>query len=169
MSASTHLAGLYPPVGRQVWNPSLNWQPIPIHTTRVKDDPILAFDKPCPKIQQLIDDLTQNGVFNFLEQYKDIFEILSTNSGENVTTLYDLSLITDTLYIEKLYNLTLPKWAEDIYPSLEFLSKISAIVPTCTPDLARLRTGKLYYFSYVFFYCYHFSIDTNTVYVSHSS
>lgn len=31
MSAQLVLAGLFPPVGQQVWNPELMWQPIPIY------------------------------------------------------------------------------------------------------------------------------------------
>ncbi|CDQ97085.1 unnamed protein product [Oncorhynchus mykiss] len=32
MSAEANLAGLYPPNGSQVFNPTLEWQPIPVHT-----------------------------------------------------------------------------------------------------------------------------------------
>jgi len=32
MSAESNLAGLYPPTPQEMWNSTLNWQPIPIHT-----------------------------------------------------------------------------------------------------------------------------------------
>uniref|UniRef100_A0A3P9NM32 Lysosomal acid phosphatase n=1 Tax=Poecilia reticulata TaxID=8081 RepID=A0A3P9NM32_POERE len=32
MSAEANLAGLYPPKGQQIFQPSLKWQPIPVHT-----------------------------------------------------------------------------------------------------------------------------------------
>ncbi|CAH0394007.1 unnamed protein product [Bemisia tabaci] len=40
MSASLVLAGLYPPVGLQSWNPHLKWQPIPIHTVPLPNDDV---------------------------------------------------------------------------------------------------------------------------------
>ncbi|XP_019789724.1 prostatic acid phosphatase isoform X5 [Tursiops truncatus] len=38
MSAMTSLAALFPPEGISVWNPSLPWQPIPVHTVPVSED-----------------------------------------------------------------------------------------------------------------------------------
>ncbi|XP_049565835.1 prostatic acid phosphatase isoform X5 [Orcinus orca] len=38
MSAMTNLAALFPPEGISVWNPSLPWQPIPVHTVPVSED-----------------------------------------------------------------------------------------------------------------------------------
>ncbi|EPY87244.1 prostatic acid phosphatase long isoform precursor [Camelus ferus] len=38
MSAMTNLAALFPPKGTSVWNPSLLWQPIPVHTVPLSED-----------------------------------------------------------------------------------------------------------------------------------
>nr|CAD7202037.1 unnamed protein product [Timema douglasi] len=56
MSAELVLAGLYPPIGSQVWNHDLNWQPIPVHST-----PRLQ-DKKCVKDLLLLMRLTARGL-----------------------------------------------------------------------------------------------------------
>ena len=38
MSASSNLAGLYPPDKWEEWNPQLEWQPLPVHTVPVPAD-----------------------------------------------------------------------------------------------------------------------------------
>lgn len=40
MSALSNLAGLYEPVKKDIWNPDIHWQPIPVHTQPEKTDPV---------------------------------------------------------------------------------------------------------------------------------
>lgn len=40
MSALSNLAGLYEPVAKDVWNPDIHWQPIPVHTSPEKLDSV---------------------------------------------------------------------------------------------------------------------------------
>jgi len=50
-SAQAQLAGLYPPEGWQVWNDKIPWQPVPVHTVPLYDDPLLRPYTKCPRIQ----------------------------------------------------------------------------------------------------------------------
>lgn len=34
------LAGLYPPVGVEVWSSNINWYPVPLHAWNDEDDPV---------------------------------------------------------------------------------------------------------------------------------
>lgn len=43
MSAYSNLAGLYPPMGDQLWNKDIAWQPIPVHTVPKSDDIVSKF------------------------------------------------------------------------------------------------------------------------------
>nr|XP_018912206.1 PREDICTED: prostatic acid phosphatase-like isoform X3 [Bemisia tabaci] len=52
MSASLVLAGLYPPLRTQLWDPDLKWQPIPIHTVPLTHDDIICVSKRCPLLSK---------------------------------------------------------------------------------------------------------------------
>ncbi|CAG9837274.1 unnamed protein product [Diabrotica balteata] len=145
MSAAAHLAGLYPPKDDQIWNERLSWQPIPIHTQSKKEDMLIASERPCKKHDRLYQELLNSKSYlAFLEQQREILDYLSFHSGENVTTLRDVFLINDNLFVESKYNLTLPDWTRNVFPQLlSPLAQLSIALPASTPELGRLRSGPL--------------------------
>lgn len=40
MSAQLTLAGLFPPVGSEIWNRELSWQPVPVHYQPLSQDSV---------------------------------------------------------------------------------------------------------------------------------
>ncbi|KAF5285088.1 hypothetical protein FQA39_LY16777 [Lamprigera yunnana] len=145
MSAESNLAGLYPPVNNQVWNPELNWQPIPIHTVPEKMDYLLAMKKPCDKYKALTIELLNSDEFvKINNQNSDLYSYLSENTGRLVNDPFSLQNIYNILFIEESNNLTLPNWTKSVYPSkLKPLSDFSFSISTYTPELIHLKTGPL--------------------------
>lgn len=115
MSAAANVAGLYPPVGYQVWRPGLNWQPIPVFPVDVA---VLSSYFTCNAYVNAITELfsTDEYFLNALEEYREVFEYVSEHSGTNATGWFNILTIWDALNIENIRNYTLPEWAESIFP-----------------------------------------------------
>jgi len=145
MSAECNLAGMFPPKEGQIWNRDIPWQPIPVHTVPEKLDSVLAAKKPCPAYEEEFQKLLESDEIqkinnSFIEAYK----IVNENAGELVTTIERLAWVYNTLWIENLYNFTLPEWTKPIFPEpLAEASKYSFALPTWNKKLARLKTGLL--------------------------
>lgn len=168
MSAESNLAGLYEPVGDDVWNAQIKWQPIPVHTVPEKEDAvklsqyyneillylmyynmplqIVAAKAPCPAFDYYLENFMNSEKYrSLLARYKNLFDYLSNNSGRAVQTFIDAQYLNNTLFIETLYNRTLPVWAQKVYgsPDLTFISNFAFSINTHTRKLARLKTGPL--------------------------
>uniref|UniRef100_A0A1B6G422 acid phosphatase n=1 Tax=Cuerna arida TaxID=1464854 RepID=A0A1B6G422_9HEMI len=145
MSAASNLAAIYPPKGSQKWNPKLNWQPIPIHTMPEHLDSVLSGKKPCPAYDRELERVLKSPEIQALnERFADVYKVLNEYTGRKATTLKDIEYVFNTLYIESLYNFTLPTWTKSVFPEpmLE-ASKFSFAMSTWTPKLARLKSGLL--------------------------
>ncbi|XP_055485789.1 prostatic acid phosphatase isoform X1 [Psammomys obesus] len=131
MSAMTNLAALFPPEGISVWNPSLPWQPIPVHTVSLSEDRLLYLPfRDCPRFQELKRETLQSEEFQKrLHPYKSFIETLSSLSGFTNQDLFGIwSNVYDPLYCEGAHNFTLPPWAtKDAMTKLKELSELSLL------------------------------------------
>ncbi|XP_025738000.1 prostatic acid phosphatase isoform X2 [Callorhinus ursinus] len=128
MSAMTNLAGLFPPEGISVWNPSLPWQPIPVHTLSLSEDRLLYLPfRDCPRFKELKEETLKSTEFQErLHPYKDFIETLPTFTGYHTQDLFGMwTKVYDPLFCESVHNFTLPSWAtEDTMTKLKELSEL---------------------------------------------
>lgn len=100
MSAESNLAGLYPPIGDQVWDIK-TWMPIPVHTAPEEQDSLLAAKKFCDKYNfELQRVLNSPEIRKINEENTELYSYLSKHSGSSVTTLETLEYLYNTLFIE---------------------------------------------------------------------
>ncbi|XP_033162482.1 prostatic acid phosphatase isoform X1 [Drosophila mauritiana] len=146
MSAQSNLAGLYEPQGEDIWNTDINWQPIPIHTSPERVDSILAAKAPCPAYDYELASLESSPEFKALtEKHRNLFAYLSEKGGRPVKTFIDAQYLNNTLFIENLYNMTLPEWTKKVYgrEELTYVANFAFAISSYTRKLARLKAGPL--------------------------
>lgn len=145
MSAMSNLAGLYPPKEKQIWNPDLMWQPIPVHTVPLEDDNIIGNHANCPRLERLgeqVNDLPE--IRQIVTENDWVFKYLTENSGRNMTSLWDIDFMYDCLFIESLYNKTLPDWTKKVFPDeMKTMADLSFTLSTYTQEMKRLRGGPI--------------------------
>lgn len=150
MSASAHLAGLFPPHGYLQFDPDLAWQPVPVHTVPKSLDALLSSHATCPRFDELQKELEESKFMKDLyTDNRDMFEYISANTGINVTTITELDYIYDSLFIESIYNKSLPDWTAKVFPEsrgemarqFKKLRDLSFTVDTFTHELKRLKGG----------------------------
>ncbi|XP_044761304.1 testicular acid phosphatase homolog [Coccinella septempunctata] len=140
MSAGALLAGLYPPVGDEVWNRNIPWQPVPIHTTPNKVDILLQWSA-CPyyTIQSRKALELQKKIS---EENAELFKFLTEKTGSPMN-LSSTLLLYNVLEGEKLINLTLPLWTHGVIRDIKPLVEVSFVVDTIDKRLKILRAGPL--------------------------
>ncbi|XP_012275172.1 prostatic acid phosphatase-like [Orussus abietinus] len=144
MSAEANLAGLYPPKGDQVWD-NMSWMPIPVHTIPEKQDFLLAGKKYCSRYNyELAKVLASEEMKKINEENRKLYAYLTEKSGKSVASLEEVEYIYNILYIESLYNKTLPEWTKSVFPDkLKPLAAESFKTPAYNKILQRLKSGPL--------------------------
>uniref|UniRef100_A0A7G3AIU4 acid phosphatase n=1 Tax=Lutzomyia longipalpis TaxID=7200 RepID=A0A7G3AIU4_LUTLO len=144
-SALSNLAGFFPPMGHDVWNEDLKWQPIPVHTMPEKLDLLLASKKACPAYQYALKKRRRSEEYKELnKRFQGLYEYLSANTGRQINSLEGVQMLYSCLLIESIHNKTLPEWTKPIFPGdMEWISAKSFSTYCSTPQLARLKSGPI--------------------------
>ncbi|XP_011312184.1 prostatic acid phosphatase-like [Fopius arisanus] len=144
MSAEANLAGLYPPVADQVWD-ELKWMPIPVHTVPEKLDNVVSGKKYCARYNYEYNRvLNSPEIQGIVQKNQELFDYLTRMAGKRIADLEQLNFLYNTLFIEGLYNKSLPVWTKSVYPDkLEPLAALSFTTMAYNKILQRLRMGLL--------------------------
>lgn len=102
MSAQANLAGLFPPMGGQVWNKDFDWQPIPVHSLSEHDDMYLDGSAYCPRFNQLYKRYAKE----MLKKYKTLHQNMEELTGLSIQDVFYLNLYQDDFFVETIHNYT---------------------------------------------------------------
>lgn len=98
---------MFPPKDDEIWNESLLWQAIPIHTSPKRSDNGLSMYGDCPLFNQAYDEYIQSDeVQSKFRDNRNFIQYLELNSGKKLTTIFKLKELYETLSIEQLKNFT---------------------------------------------------------------
>ena len=144
MSAESHLAGLYPPSGNQIWD-SINWMPIPVHTIPEDKDNVLAAKKYCPRYNYERENVLNSPEMKRIDkENRKLYTYLTKMTGNKISSVESILQLYDTLFIEALYNKTLPEWTKSVFPNkLKPFAIKSLTIDAYNKILQRLKSGLL--------------------------
>jgi len=147
MSASTNLAGLYPPKDNySIWNENIAWQPIPIHSITSSIDNKLRLNASCPRYDDLRKQFRSSDIMQQVNaENEDLYELLTNHSGRKIHDPTQVDYLYDVLHIESIYHKTLPEWAARALkdPRMVNLTAFSFKMVTYTEEMKRLKGGPL--------------------------
>ncbi|XP_068157178.1 venom acid phosphatase Acph-1 isoform X2 [Drosophila tropicalis] len=144
MSAQSVLAGFMPPLENNNVLP-IPWQPVAVNTLARNDDILLAQKKPCLKYDNILQKLYKfppTDLQKLNEENKELFKLLTKNTGKNISNVLDVELLYGTLKTEEEASLVLPDWTENIYPEeIRPLAERSYVLFTETNLMKRIKGG----------------------------
>lgn len=104
--------------------------------------------KPCPTYDRAYEELYKSEKLKVINRdYSELYEYLSKNTGNNVSSVLKVEWLYNTLQIEELQNLTLPEWTKSVYP--EKIRPIAALALALFTDndfMKRMKGGVFLFF-----------------------
>jgi hypothetical protein len=95
----------------KIFNDTLPWQPIPVHTLPVEDDNMLHAYSNCPVYEKLLQEDKESQSYRDLnKENEDFFKGLKEDTGYKSFNLDNVHSLYGTLYIEEIYKLNLSSW-----------------------------------------------------------
>lgn len=145
MSAQANLAGFYPPEDFDVWDPSVHWQPVPVHTTPTAEDKILYMGYKCPRYDYLYKKSKETPEHRAQKKkFKWAFDYLTKHTNKSVDSFKTAQQVWGVLVIESIHGMKLPEWTEKVFPDpITEMSAIAFQMATVTRPMARLLAGPL--------------------------
>ncbi|CAG9772627.1 unnamed protein product [Ceutorhynchus assimilis] len=115
MSLQLALAGLYPPVGSQMWS-SIYWQPIPYnYVPKFEDKELLPYNT-CPRFNELLNDIYEEpNNKKYLERYNETFSILENKTLRKMDPESAFYLYIG-FQIQEQLGYPLEEWTKAVYP-----------------------------------------------------
>lgn len=141
MSALTQLSGIFPPHDDQVWNPSLAWQPIPVHVVPISLDNVLMSGTNCPRYSELMKENRKSSKYIEMNmKYKYLFDSISKASNFPVS-LDNIGGYIDTVVCDRHHNLSLPTWASENFDDLLLIQNWNASLSQNSREKILLSAG----------------------------
>ncbi|KAJ6647741.1 Lysosomal acid phosphatase [Pseudolycoriella hygida] len=148
MSAQACLAGLYPPTDEEKFDDDIMWQPIPVHTVPSHLDYVLSTGRTCPSFEaaHLRFRQTSPEIRRVLTEHASLIAHWARYSGLIILSIDIVSVLYNTLSIEKEQNKPLPEWAERAIQCdspMKYMAALHFQSYTGNRLLARLKQGHL--------------------------
>ncbi|XP_068621420.1 venom acid phosphatase Acph-1-like isoform X2 [Battus philenor] len=143
MSALLIAAGLWPPPIEQVWNETLNWQPVP-YSYPPRDHDYLLYEENCPRYNQekerILQAFTEEGL---LAPYRDFFHKIASLTNTNLSTPREAFYLNNLFRIQDDIKVANPKWAKHVKRKLMDIARLEFMMMFHNNLLRKLSGGAL--------------------------
>ncbi|XP_047545206.1 venom acid phosphatase Acph-1-like isoform X1 [Vanessa atalanta] len=143
MTALLIAAGLWPPPPNQIWNNTMNWQPVP-YTYPPRTEDYLLYDENCPRYSQekgrLLKAFSEEGL---LIPYRDLFHKIAHMTGTNFSTPQDAYNLNNLFVIQDDIKVANPKWAKHVKRKLMDVARLEYTMMFHNNLLRKLSGGAL--------------------------